>query len=158
MGQAGRLRRRLRAFGLALVAAMAVTACAATYQNHGYIPNEALLERIEPGVDTRDTVDLLIGQPSTSGVIRDEAWFYAGYRIRNFAYRAPEVVSRDVVAISFDENGRVANVERFGLEDGQMVQLSRRVTGTGVGEVTILTQILRNFGRIDITNILSSDN
>ena len=34
---------------------------------------------------------------------------------------------RQVVAISFNESGTVTNVERFGLERGQIVVLSRRV-------------------------------
>lgn len=138
------------------VAAMAVmlSACAATFQNHGFVPPEDELETILPGVDTRDSLALSVGQPSASGVIRDDAWFYAAYRVRNFAYQAPQVIERDIVAISFDEDGVVSNVERFGLEDGQIVQLSRRVTDSGIGDVTLLTQILRNFGRLDVGNII----
>jgi hypothetical protein len=64
------------------------------------------------------------GRPSAAaGVTRDEAWIYSAYRVRNYTYQAPEVIERDVVAISFDADGVVSNVERFGLEDGQLVQL-----------------------------------
>ncbi|MEM9319994.1 MAG: outer membrane protein assembly factor BamE [Pseudomonadota bacterium] len=134
--------------------AVMLSACAATFQNHGFVPPEDELETILPGVDTRDSLALSVGQPSASGVIRDDAWFYAAYRVRNFAYQAPQVIERDIVAISFDEDGVVSNVERFGLEDGQIVQLSRRVTDSGIGDVTLLTQILRNFGRLDVGNII----
>jgi hypothetical protein len=65
-----------------------------------------------------------IGRPSAAaGVTRDEAWIYSAYRVRNYTYQAAEVIERDVVAISFDADGVVSNVERFGLEDGQLVQL-----------------------------------
>jgi outer membrane protein assembly factor BamE (lipoprotein component of BamABCDE complex) len=137
--------------------ALALSACSATYQNHGFIPPEEELSTILPGVDTRDSLALSVGEPSAAGIIRDDAWFYAQYRVRNFAYQAPRVIERDIVAITFDGDGVVQNIERFGLEDGQLVQLSRRVTDSGVGEVTILTQILRNFGRLDVGNIIGGD-
>lgn len=155
--QSPRIGRFLR-FGLAALALSLLGACAATFQNHGYVPPEEDLAAILPGVDTRDSVELAIGRPSATGVIRDEAWFYTAYRIRNFAYRAPEITERDIIAISFDEEGVVQNIERFGLEDGRVVQLSRRVTDSGIAEITILRQILQNFGRIDVGNILAGDN
>lgn len=134
-----------------------LSACAATYNNHGFIPPDEELEAILPGVDTRDSLALSVGQPSTSGVIEEDAWFYAAYRVRNFAYQAPRIIERDIVAISFDDEGVVQAIERYGLEDGQFVQLSRRVTDNGIGEVTLLSQIIRNFGRIDIGQALGGD-
>jgi len=44
----------------------------------------------------------------------------------------------------------VANIERFGLEDGQVVALSRRITETSIREFGLIQNILRNFGRIDV--------
>lgn len=148
--------RNARLLGLGLVM-VTLSACSATFQNHGFVPPEDELEAVIVGVDTRDSLALSIGQPSASGVIRDEAWFYTAYRVRSFAYRAPEVIERDVVAVSFDDDGVVSNIERFGLEDGQFVQLSRRVTDGGIGEVSILTQILGNFGRLDVGNIIGGE-
>lgn len=158
MGRGVEPFRWLRHAGAVVVLAGALAGCSATYQNHGFVPEEEELETILPGVDTRETLELTVGQPSAAGVIRDDAWFYAAYRVRSFAYQAPQVIERDVVAITFDEDGVVENIETFGLEDGQLVQLSRRVTDSGVGEVTILTQIIRNFGRLDVANILAGDN
>ncbi|MEM8881512.1 MAG: outer membrane protein assembly factor BamE [Pseudomonadota bacterium] len=144
-------------WGAVLALTLALSSCSATYRNHGFVPPDDEIEAILPGVDTRDSLALSVGRPSTSGVIREDAWFYASYRIRSFAYQAPEVIERDVLAITFDDDGVVRNIERFGLEDGQFVQLSRRVTGGGLGEVTVLTQILRNFGRLDVGNIIGGD-
>lgn len=36
-------------------------------------------------------------------MIRDEAWFYTQYRVRNYTYNAPQVIERDIVAISFSD-------------------------------------------------------
>ena len=146
----GPMRRILRLFApLALVGIL--SACAATFTNHGFVPPQEELEQILIGVDTRGTVEETIGRPSAAaGILRDEAWIYSAYRVRNYTYQAPEVIERDVVAISFDADGVVTNVERFGLEDGQLVQLSRRVTEGSVRDLGFFRQLMRNLGRVDL--------
>ncbi len=139
----------LRSLGLGAVIIAGLAACAATYTNHGYVPPDDILAEIATGA-TRETVAELAGVPGSAGVVRDEAWFYTQYRVRNFTYNAPEVIERDIVAISFSDAGRVTNIERFGLQDGQIIQLSRRVTEASVRDVGFLSQILSNFGRINI--------
>ncbi|WP_247716832.1 outer membrane protein assembly factor BamE [Gymnodinialimonas ceratoperidinii] len=148
------LRPAIRRVGFGLVLAGGLTACAATYTNHGYVPPPEVLSEINIG-STREQVAEAAGSPGTGGVMRDEAWFYTQYRVRNFTYNAPEVIERDIVAISFNEGGRVSNIERFGLEDGQLVQLSRRVTESSVRDISFLSSILSNFGRINIGDALS---
>ena len=134
--------------------ALGLAACAATFDNHGYVPPPEDLAAVDVG-DSRASVAEAVGTPGTAGVMRDEAWFYTAYRMRNFAYRAPEVVERDIIAISFDGGGRVSNIEEFGLEDGRIIQLSRRVTTSSVREVSFLRQILSNFGRINVADALA---
>ncbi|MGB3407057.1 MAG: outer membrane protein assembly factor BamE [Jannaschia sp.] len=140
---------------LALV--VGLSACVATFRNHGYVPDEGDLQALIVGVDTRDTVEASVGRPAASGVIRDDAWYYVSSRVRNFAWRAPETIERELVAISFADDGTISNVERFGLEDGRTVALSRRVTETSIREFGLIQQILRNFGRVDIGNALAGD-
>ena len=53
-----------------------------------------------------------------------------------------------MLAVSFDNRGVVRNIERFGLEDGRVVTLQRRVTETGVVDRVLVRQLLRNLGRI----------
>ena len=69
LGQNSRLWRRLRLLGLG-VAMAGATACAATFNNHGYIPPEDDLAVILPGVDTRESVELSVGRPSAAGIVR----------------------------------------------------------------------------------------
>lgn len=138
-----------------IVAAISLAGCVSTFDNHGYVPPEDELAQIEVGRDTRETVAEAVGRPSTSGVVRDEAWFYTAYRIENYAFRAPTVVERDVLAISFNERGVVSNIERFGLEDGRIVTLSRRVTETSVRDNGLLRQIMTNFGRFNVADVIN---
>lgn len=142
----------------AAVLAVGMTACAPTFQNHGYIPPAEDLSLLIVGVDTQDSVEATIGRPATSGIIGDEAWYYIQERRRQFGPRAPQPVSRELLAVSFDEAGTLANIERFGLEQGRVITLSRRVTETSIREFGLIQQLIRNFGRIDIGEQLANSN
>ena len=75
-------------------------------------------------------------------------YYYVRSRMRTFAFRAPDEIDRQVLAISFDSAGVVSNIETFGLEKGQVVPLTRRVSDSAVSNKTFLRQLLGNIGRI----------
>lgn len=135
--------------GLAVLALCALAACTTLYRNHGYAPSDTDLAQITVGRDTRDTVAQSIGAPGTSGLLADSGWYYVQSRWEHYAYRAPKEVDREVVAISFTDAGVVSNVERFGLERGRVVALSRRVTESNTQGIGFLRQLFGNIGRLD---------
>lgn len=130
-------------------AVLALAACSATYSNHGYVPRQEVLDNLVIGADTRETVADIAGSPSSSGVMADGGWYYIHSRVRNFAYRKPEIVERDMVALTFDAQGQLSNIETYTLEDGKAVRLSRRVTEGPVKNKGILRQLLSNFGNFN---------
>lgn len=137
----------------ALLVALSLAGCTASYRSHGFLPPEEELSTIIVGVDTRDSVAESIGAPATQGVVNESGYYYIRSRVRHYAYKRPEVVEREIVAISFDSRGVVSNVERFGLEDGQVVPLSRRVTSQGVS-IGFLRQVLGNLGQFSAADVL----
>ena len=141
------ISRGLR-FGLIGLLVVMVSACSTIYRNHGYVPTEDELATLEVGVDTRETVAEKVGRPTASGLLNDVGWFYVQSR---WAYRGafePREVERQVVSITFAESGTVQNVERFGLERGKVVPLSRRVTESNVKGLSFIQQLLGSFGRL----------
>ena len=149
-GQA-RLHLRRVLLGVLLVIA---TACSPIYRNHGYVPGDDELAAIEVGVDTRDSVAAMVGRPSASGLLNDVGWYYVQSRWKHRGGRAPVEEERQVVAITFTETGLVENVERFGLEKGRIVPISRRVTKTNVKGASVLKQLFGNIGRISADQIV----
>ncbi|WP_294609279.1 outer membrane protein assembly factor BamE [Roseovarius sp.] len=134
---------------MALCCLIVVTACSATYRNHGYVPLDEDLQNLVVGVDTRATVDDTIGPPSVSGMLGDGNYYYVRSRVREFGMYRPEVVERQVLAISFAPDDTIANIERFGLEDGNIVPLSRRVTDSSVVSNGFLRQLIGNIGNLN---------
>ena len=132
--------------GFRILAVVFIAACTNQDRKHGYVPDEADLEQIIVGVDTVDTVADLVGRPSTSGVLSDGGWYYVESKFRQYGPRENTEVDRTVVAISFDSDGVVENIERFGLEDGRVIAISRRVTDSNIKGVSFLRQLFGNIG------------
>lgn len=148
-------RSRVPGFlALSVLILLFVAGCSSTFRNFGYVPSEVDLADVQVGRDTRETVTEKIGSPGTSGVVREDAWYYVQSRVENYAYQAPEVIERQVLAISFSLNGRVRNIERFGLEDGEVIALNRRITDDNIKGVSFLRQLLGNLGRVDAGSLI----
>lgn len=152
MDRRGRLRAVAAArlggrMALAALVVAGLSACQPQTRHHGYAPDDAALAAIQVGRDDREAVASAIGRPGTMGVLRDGGWYYVGSRWEQIGWRAPVEVERELVAVSFDSRGIVSNIERFGLQDGEVVPLSRRVTESTVRQRSFFGQILGNVGR-----------
>ena len=145
--------KRLRLFFVVGSCALLV-ACSATFRNHGYVPTAQQLENVLVGVDTRGTVSDIVGRPSSTGVLQDGGWYYISSRVRHYAFRQPEVIERELLAISFDEQDVVSNIEHFGLQDGRVITFSRRVTSSGVKGPGFFAQILGNIGNFGLEDLI----
>ena len=137
-----------------MILGLALVACAPVYRNHGYAPPDEELTLLEVGRDTRDTVAASVGRPSASGLLNDMGWFYVQSRWQHPGGRAPREIERQVVAISFTEDGVVSNIERFGLEEGRVVPLSRRVTESNIRGVSLISQLLGNLGNFRAEDVI----
>ena len=138
--------------GLAL---FSLVACTPLYTNHGFVPDDNDLADIAAGVDTRDTVAAFLGRPSVEGLVGETQWFYVRSQWKTVGAKAPKEVDRQVLAITFDATGVVTNIERFGLDKGEIVAISRRVTTEPVKGRNVLSQIFGNIGRIDPATLLN---
>ncbi|MCL3882826.1 outer membrane protein assembly factor BamE [Marivita sp. GX14005] len=141
--------------GVAALALVALAGCSERIRSHGYVPSDADLQQIVPGVDTRATVEDMIGVPSTSGTLKDSGFYYVESDVRHFAWQRPEVVNREVLAITFDGAGVVQNIERYGLRDGRVVPLTRRITRSGDGDIGFIRKLFGNIGGLNAADFLN---
>lgn len=141
-------------FALVVVLTASMTACTPVQRFHGYAPDDTQLAQIEVGRDTRETVAEKVGRPGVSGVMKGGSWYYVQSDWVEQGWRAPRETKREVVAISFGAGDRVTNVERFGLDNGNIIALSRRVTTTGPAGQSVLRQLMGGLGRFSPAQIL----
>lgn len=138
-----------------LMGVLLLSACAAILEDsHGYVPEQILIDDVKIGIDTKETVGRLLGRPGTEGIVDDRGWYYVKSDYETFLWRAPVEVNREVVSVSFSDVGVVQNVERFGLENGRVVVLSRRVTTANTQGVSFLRQLFSNLGNFDAGDFL----
>jgi len=142
-------QKSLRYAGVALILCCALaSACTPTVEVHGYVPKQADIARIKPGDDSA-TVEKVLGRPSSSGVLRDSAWYYVQSVVENYTYHAPKVIDRTVLAVNFTKSGTVQDIKRYGLEDGKVINLESRTTNTGGRELGVLEQLFGNILNLD---------
>ena len=138
-----------------VIALLAAVACTELYRNHGYVPPEEDLALVEIG-DSRAEVSQAVGPPSATGLLTSEGWYYVKSRYRDYGWREAVEVDREVVAISFAGDA-VTNIERFGLEEGRVVPLSRRVTEAETEGIGFLQQLFGNLGNFDPTQFFDTE-
>ena len=139
-----------------LAVLIVLAACTTIYRNHGYIPNKEDVAKVTVGESTQAEVARDVGRPTSTGLLTGGAWYYVGSKFRHYGARAPKEVERQVMVISFDDKGVVENVEYFGLERGEVVVISRRVTRSSVKGLGIVRQLLSNVGNFSASQFIDS--
>ncbi|WP_194094763.1 outer membrane protein assembly factor BamE [Marivivens aquimaris] len=157
MGKTAGIIRGMRILPLAVAALLATSACVERIDYHGFTPSQEAIASVDVGSDTRATVIEKLGRPSMGGITGTDSLYYVSYAVRNYGPLPPKEVDRTVLALDFDAAGIVRNVELFGLEDGNVVSLSRRVTDDGLRDNTLMRQILGSIGRFNAADFIGSD-
>ncbi|AXS40269.1 outer membrane protein assembly factor BamE [Breoghania sp. L-A4] len=137
-----RTRRAARIVALSLVLGVALGGCLTKTMNRGHVIPPDTLTQIQVG-SSREQVQLVLGTPSTTSTIGGEAYYYISQREEQTAFLAPDIVEQRVVAIYFDDEGRVANLGDYGLKDGKVFDFISRKTRTGGSDYGFLSQILK---------------
>jgi len=147
-------RNALRACGLAAVILM--VACEPIRRTHGYAPRPSQLAEVKVGEDGRAEVAGKIGRPTTVGAFDQSEWYYITRSTESRAFLEPKVVSQEVVVVAFTDDGVAESVDRYGLEDGRIVNLVTRTTPTRGKRLTFLQQLLGNVGKFTPDQFLNN--
>jgi outer membrane protein assembly factor BamE (lipoprotein component of BamABCDE complex) len=132
---------------IAAAAALLTTAACAPIRNvRGYIPDTEKVASVKIGEDTRDTVQDKLGTPSSSAAFGDPVWYYISSEDERYAFFQPDTTMRQILAVQFNEDGKVADMRRYGLEDGKVIDLVSRETPTRGREMSLLQSLFGGIG------------
>ena len=138
-------------------AALSLCACNPILRTHGYVPTSDKPQAVNPETDTKASVLSRLGNPSVKSTfdedIAEDTWFYMNSVRQRYAYLRPQIETRSITAITFDEDGKVTQVAEYGIEDGQYVNFVDRETPTRGRELSVLEQIFGTIGRIPTDRI-----
>jgi outer membrane protein assembly factor BamE (lipoprotein component of BamABCDE complex) len=119
-------------------------------QTHGYRVDPEMMAQVEPGRTTREEVLQLLGSPSSIATFDQSTWYYITQRTERMSFYQDEVVAQDVVAIRFDDQGRVSEIGARGMDDAREVTLVERETPTSGNELSAIEQFIGNIGRFNL--------
>lgn len=130
-----------------ILASPVLSGCSPTVETHGHSLDEELIAKIEPGKMSRQEVLQIMGSPSALSTFEDTSWYYVSQRREKRSFYQNNVVDQDVVTVTFDEEGRVASIDRHGLEQVAAIDPVDRVTPTAGASPSIFKQLISNIGR-----------
>jgi len=133
-------------------AALFAASCSPIVNQRGYLPNPEVDDTIVVGTDTKATVQQRLGSPSTFATFGGDTWYYISSVEERFAFFAPETTSRKIMAVSFDKDTKVADINRYTLKDGNIVAFDSRITPTRGREMTFLQQLFNASPGVPIGN------
>ena len=122
-----------------------VSACAPTISTNGFQAVDVKPRDIKVG-DTRSSVLLRLGSPSTQGAFDPNVWYYISQQTEKYAYYMPRVQKREVVSITFDKDEKVSQVKDLTLKDGYQIAYDRNATPTRGRQLNWIEQLLGNIG------------
>jgi outer membrane protein assembly factor BamE (lipoprotein component of BamABCDE complex) len=106
----------VRLAACAALLALGATACTPIRSHQGYIIDKELVDSVQPGVDTRESVMQTLGRPTLTSQYNQGEWYYIARDSRNFGYSDPKVRDQQTIRVRFDASGNVASVDRMGKE------------------------------------------
>ncbi len=126
---------------LVALAAIPLSGCGEEY-THGYVQSEDSIAQITPG-SSREQVLLVLGSPSTTSTVGGDAFYYITQKTaRSLAFMEPGLIDQRVLAVYFDDKGKVREVANYGLQDGKIFDFISRRTKTTGQDYGILFQIM----------------
>jgi len=125
-----------------------LAACAPIRDVRGYIPDEEKVAAVKVGQDTRDTVQEKLGTPSSTATFGEPTWYYISTEQERYAFFKPDVTHRKILAVQFTEDGRVADIRNYGIDDGKVIAYVDRETPSRGKEMSFLQQVFGNMGAL----------
>ena len=130
-----------------LAAGLAVSACGNGRAIRGYIFDAELADAILAGVDNRQSVQSTLGTPTVPATFSDDTWYYVSTTVRIRPVFWPDAKQHRVMAVRFNEQGVVENVDNYDLSNMLKVTPVSDKTPTKGRKLNLFQQIFGNVGR-----------
>lgn len=142
---------RLLIAGTLALAMLATTGCARIRGHQGFIMDKTLTDAVQPGIDNRESVERTLGRPTFTGQFGsgDNEWYYLSRETRQLAFADPRAIDQSVLRVTFDPAGRVAAVNRTGIETVAHLSPVGDKTPTLGRHRTLLEDIFGNIGAVN---------
>lgn len=130
---------------------LCLTSCTPQVANRGHLDVTPKLKELQAGSSHKQDVIRLLGTPSVQSSFGEETWYYVNAKRESYAFFRPETTDQRVVAIQFDSNDMVKDIQQFDKKDAKDLAVIEKTTPTEGQELGLWEQMLGNFGRFNST-------
>ena len=103
--------------------------------HNGNMPSSEKTSEIKQG-QTMSEVESVLGSPSAVTSFDGKTWIYMSSTLKKVAFFKPKEINREILAISFNDNGKVSEIQNYDLQDGRQISIDQTETpiaGSRVG-------------------------
>lgn len=125
---------------------LAVSACTEVVTTHGQVINSSQLNKIRIDIDDKESVQSILGSPSSIGTFADARWYYVTETTVDKPLNPNILEERNVLVIEFNEDDKVISLRKLDETDGRQIEPSARVTPTQGQSLGVLDQLIENLG------------
>ncbi len=122
-------------------------ACSQEVIVRGHLLRASLLEQVEVGVSNEQDVSRILGTPTAKSSFDESFWYYIGQRREKNGFLPDEIKALEVYVVSFNADGIVQEIIFHDHNELQFLTYNTTRTPTRGSELTIIQQLLGNFGR-----------
>lgn len=127
---------------------VAVGGCARVRSHNGFLIDPLIADSIQPGIDNRDSVQGALGQPSFRSQFGPELWYYVSRDMKQLAFKKPRPEDQTILKIAFDGTGKVASIDRVGMEQIAQISPEGDKTQTAGRDRGLFEEIFGNIGAV----------
>ncbi|WP_417513431.1 outer membrane protein assembly factor BamE [Minwuia sp.] len=131
---------------ISLLCVLTAQACTPTKITRGHHLEPEDLARIQPGVTTQQQVSDILGSPSSVATFKSHAdiWYYISKKSERYTELDESTVDQQVVAITFDPQGRVEEMKNYNLDDARDISYVSRETPTQGAKLGFFEQLFNS--------------
>lgn len=124
--------------------ALLVAGCSTKLEHRGYMPKPGAFDQITNGM-TKMEVEGIMGTPSTTASVqyKGDSFYYISQLTEQKAFLRTET-DRSVIAIRFNEDGKVKSYAQYGLQDGRVIDMNTNQTPVYGEDTSIISALLRS--------------
>jgi len=131
-----------------ILAGIAAGGCTPLRSHQGYVIDADLVNSVQAGVDTRQSVLQVLGKPTFTSEFNQGDWYYVSRDARNFAYNNPHVKTQTTLRISFDGKGTVTGIHKTGAEQIASISPMKKTTPTLGRKSSFFSELFGNIGTV----------
>ena len=128
------------------IACFFLNACSGITINNGYIPVQDSVDQLKVNKTSLSIAKSKLGEPALILGNEEQIFIYSSQVTNRFLFFEPQVISRDVLILYFNNKKKLKRLEKFNLKDGKSLKISPNNTELNAEQRSLIANLFSNIG------------